>query len=322
MINADLASKLELQDASIVVLSGGIGNQLFQYCLAREIEKKTGVDVYLDFTLLSFAHRVSNQRQSIRALNSYPIQVIDNSQLFQILFARYVNYFSTRFKREYLRTLENVAKSQDARILKQNKMLYDDSIVPVSKAIFFGSFTSHKYWKENFREFATELEIQIQRYTSSLGKSTNRGNSQVVIHARRGDYVNNPKIRGVHGAYGIDFYLKAFSKFSTADYKTLSILSDNSDFARELSDSIKARFKGIDVMVPQEQDPLFILNSYSHSELFIGSNSTFSWWLANLGKDKIRVMPSRWFVKDDYGFNPEDYFPCDTELLDAPFEYI
>lgn len=321
-MNSKINLKLERSDFSMIVLSGGIGNQLFQYCLAREIEEHIAAPVYLDYTLLSLSHRSSNQRRSIHRINHGPIHKRDVASLADFLICRTSIRISNHLVQKYSASIEGIARDKAFQVFKQSNKLYDEKIVPALRAIYLGSFTSHKYWAHNFSKFTTDIGIALQEYGSNVGHNSEAERPHVTIHARRGDYVNNPKTRSVHGVYGMEYYLKALSEYKVSTYETVSILSDDSGFARGLKSAITARFKGLRVTVSTEQDPLVLLNSHSHSQLLIGSNSTFSWWLANLGEDKIRVMPSRWFVKDDYGFNPEDYFPCDTELLDAPFEYI
>jgi hypothetical protein len=304
----------------IVVASGGIGNQLFQYCLALAIGKRTETVPYLDFTLLALSHKSGNQRPTIRSLPLAKIKIASRASNFETLFANNSRRFSKTISRRYIHTLEQDARNNSYKVFKQSALIWDRSIHPEIRSLYIGSFTSFQYWKEHFHQFTQSIQGFLNSYSLELGFIDQAEGSEVVIHARRGDYSKNSKTRRLHGVYGLEYYISAFSKYYNRQYKTLAILSDDPRFAKSLAKELRAQFPSIYTTVSKVSNPLFLLQSYSNCQLFIGSNSTFSWWLANLGVDKIRVLPLKWFDQGEYGFDSKAHFPLDTELLPFPFE--
>jgi len=304
---------------SVFLLSGGIGNQLFQYCLALKVGIEKGFTSTLDHTLLTLSHKSSNQLPSIRRIALPSIDWIDNANPIEHLLARASLRSSSQLSNLYISRVRRLSAEKSIQLFVQSRELFDVGIRPSSKSIYVGSFTSFQYWKEYFHDFLQLINSSLAIYSQSLQLSQESKGSEIVIHARRGDFARNVKTKRLHGVYGINYYLEALAKFSNG-LRGVSILSDDVNFARDLASRINAEFPGIMANVPEERDPFLLLNNFSRSCLFIGSNSTFSWWLSNLGESKKRVLPLRWFDEGKYGFNPEEYFPMNTDLLEFPFE--
>jgi hypothetical protein len=120
--------------------------------------------------------------------------------------------------------------------------------------------------------------------------------------------------------YGINYYLEAISNLSNIQGREIVILSDDTDFALLLKTEIVRMFGVQAVKLASSSDPLYILAKYRNAKIFIGCNSTFSWWLAYLGPDKLRFLPTKWFDEGNFGFNCYKYFPLETNLISFPFE--
>lgn len=305
--------------SSVFLLSGGIGNQLFQYCLALRVGKEEEITPILDHTLLSLSHRSSNQRPTILKLPLQHIDWIDNSSRIANLLAQFSHSRSRRFSNQYLSSVKQLADKANCNFFMQNSTLYDSDIRPASQSIYVGSFTSYLYWAEYVHSFLQIIDTALNEYSRKQAHSIDSNLSEIVIHARRGDYSRNTKTKRIHGVYGIDYYMEALERFSEGR-KTVSVLSDDIKFAWTLAREIGSQFPSMKASASTGSDPLLLLGEYSKSSLFIGSNSTFSWWLSSLGADKIRVLPFRWFDEGQYGFNAEEFFPLKTDLLNFPFE--
>ena len=113
--------------------------------------------------------------------------------------------------------------------------------------------------------------------------------NDLVLHIRRGDYVNNPRFFYCD----FDWYIKAISTFNC---NKLHIVSDDLEWC-------KIHFK--------QYDPILVnlppLNSMGYISSFsniIISNSSFSWWGAYLSNANNIVCPSVWSPKIYQSFHP------------------
>jgi hypothetical protein len=75
----------------------------------------------------------------------------------------------------------------------------------------------------------------------------------------------------------------------------------------ELTDDIKKL--GLKVDYITEKRPIETLISLTSYSVFIGSNSTFSWWAAALTEKNMSFFPKDWFASGNYGYSPETFFP-------------
>jgi len=315
-----LESILVEANSSVVILNGGTGNQLFQYCLARQIGMDLGITVYLDTTLLRIAHISSNQRPTIEKLSLPQTIFFCNVGKLKSHASKYFSEFSRQMSREYLAFIRSLPQTSPLKLQQQSNQIYDREIKPEKKSVYMGSFTSVQYWQENAGSILQEITESLAIYSSLQRNSREVEGLEIVIHARRGDFFSNPKTRKIHGVYGIEYYLKGLSMLDASNFKSLTILSDDFLFATHLQRAIVSSFPYFATKISAEKDPLMLLSLYSRSKAFIGSNSTFSWWLANLGNNKVRILPAKWFDKGNFELESSEYFPLKTQLLSAPFE--
>lgn len=306
--------------SSSILLSGGLGNQLFQYCFARRISEELHVPILLDLTLLSLSHRTSNSRPMIEELPIVGMEFKDNSFRLNRFLSKQFKGYSDYFVRRYMREILDQATLKSMKIFKQNRSVFDTSIYPDRNALYIGSFTSYQYWKVFYSNFVDEVGSLIASYAHGSALQTTNTKKDVVIHARRGDYAYNPKTRKIHGLYGISYYLKALSELPAGQFQNLSILSDDLLFAQKLANSISGDFPNLNVDIPTVSNPIMVLHNFSSCRAFIGSNSTFSWWLSSLGGEKQRFLPTNWFSQDTFEFSKEQYFPYPVHFVSESFE--
>jgi len=305
---------------SSILLNGGIGNQLFQYCFARRIAQEIDAPVYLDTTLLSLSHRNSNSRPTIEELDIESVGWIDNTSAINRLLSRVSVSFSTYSNQRYINRILESQELDKCMVFMQGKSVIDKSIRPKQNSIYIGSFASYWYWKDYSFTLLREVGQLLNQHVKRLGSSCAQSRHELVIHARRGDYFHNPKTRGVHGVYGVSYYLKALSALSDEYLCNLKILSDDLTFALELCDSIHKVYPRMEISISNTTDPFVLLSEFSNTKAFIGSNSTFSWWLANLGDEKVRLLPSKWFNSSAFSFRKDEYFPYPVQFIDDSFE--
>jgi hypothetical protein len=142
----------------------------------------------------------------------------------------------------------------------------------------------------------------------------------LAIHARRGDYVSNPKTREFHGYCGESYFQKSLEVIESLDHsiRTVLVSSDDSVFAHHLANLARRFFPRVSIL--EEPSALKALVHLSNSRIFVGSNSTFSWWAGYLYPKEIRVFPRNWFRSHKVDFSHDFLFFDDPILLDELLE--
>lgn len=134
---------------------------------------------------------------------------------------------------------------------------------------------------------------------TKIGAETNNFNEACAVHVRRGDYLNNPQIGTLSDSYFVNCTRIMFEEFGVSRFV---IFSDSPDM---LTEQVKSVSKyGNVVFAESQKSALQTLLSLSSFQFIIMSNSSFSWWAANIGSKKSKVIcPSEWFklLDDPFG---------------------
>lgn len=154
-----------------------------------------------------------------------------------------------------------------------------------------GYFQSEHYWSHCKKEVINQFQFEdhfaqnlLLKYSELFIHSNVRTCS---IHVRRGDYVNND----YYAETGMDYYNKAIQiiKNNVPNVKFL-IFSDDIEYCKGL-------FIGQDYVFMEgnsDIEDLFLGTQCHHN---IGCNSSFSFWMAYLNKNKnaLKCFPKQWF---------------------------
>ena len=128
----------------------------------------------------------------------------------------------------------------------------------------------------------------LQKYLNLI-----KNKNSVAIHIRRGDYLNNPKVRYVHGILKEDYYKKSISYLKKrVKNPFFFIFSDDVELVKKTFFFFnKEKFIFIDA-----KSSINALHLMSNCKHFIIANSTFSWWGAWLSKNKHKIIcaPKKW----------------------------
>lgn len=258
----------------IIKLMGGLGNQMFQYSFGKFISDKTGRELILDTSFLD--RRDMDPGFTYR---NYDLDVFN-------LDVKIVSNFNESFE----------LISQDWNHLhKIQPELIERSLLSQSNNIYIdGYWQSPKYFN-NEKYFNFKYSI----LESSLSLLEEIKNSEsVMIHIRRGDYVNNK----TSGCLDRDYLEKVINIMPVKEYK-FYIFSDDIDWCREnlsdigfIVDNSHSGIKG--------SNHLQLMSSCKYS---IIPNSSFAWWSAYLSSKKEVYYPEDWIL--NYHQKIEDLFP-------------
>jgi hypothetical protein len=253
----------------IVELTGGIGNQMFQFAHGLSISRELDMELRLDTSSLD------KQPGSRRYSRTYRL-----------------NEFGLDEKVIRPAILQDLGLSIDNERNNSNIIQLEKGINPGDHTILRGWFQGEKYFSnvsdEIRRMFAFgELSSETARQLAAI---ISKSKNPVAVHVRRGDYINLWNLAVCKPSY----FLRAkrhIEKF--VDAPVYIVFSEDISYCRE--------FMGKDSIYVDESvsdiDSLHLMQLCRHH---IISNSTFSWWGAwlSVSKDGIVIAPSRW-VNDE-----------------------
>lgn len=289
------------KDKVIVKLNGGLGNQMFQWALARMIQVTTDMDVRLDMSYFS---------------NSYarPYQL----DIFKIE-PNFVEDFWTKLKLAFIwkfRAFLRWERVFGYTVFSEKQFNFDRNIHRIKPNTYIeGFFQSELYFKciegtlrEDFK-FATLPDENNRKVLNMISSGVS-----VSLHIRRGDYVNKKRYKDLYAECSLNYYLKAVQYFEKKYPSfTVFVFSDDIEWVRK---NLRLPCKSVYVAHNKGKDSfedLRLMSSCTHN---IIANSTFSWWGAwlNSNPDKIVIAPKKWF-KDD-SIVQTDIIPAEWVRID------
>ncbi len=290
----------------IMRISGGIGNQLFQYATGRTLASRNNVELKLD--VHAFAPIDKNRSYALDAFNiSASFASSKDFKTLGIPDPTRHDAFS-RVARVFYRMSERPLPLQKRKVILEPSFRFCEDILKIEQSCYLsGVWQSEKYFKN--------IEIVIKKGFTLKNKPTSETKdwikkasecNSVSIHIRRGDYVGAQKTNQLHGSCSVEYYNQAVDLIcKKVDDPIFFIFSDDIDWVK---DNFKIHCPVVhvsDKMIPDYEE-LIIMSNCKHN---IIANSSFSWWGAwlNENKDKIVIAPKKWFnVKN---INTDDLIP-------------
>ena len=273
----------------IIGLSGGLGNQLFQYALGQGLIKK-GFSVKYDIS-------ASNSFRNFK-LDYFeaPVDLYTRKDvsLFEYLYLKY------RRTKGLCKVLRFLYSRFFKYLIVENKFTdYDKQLDRLkSRSYLEGHWSKLVYFDISRVEIQNSIVLKKSLYTSSFKEYQNMiinsGSSSVSIHIRRTDYLNPKAGLVFNNISNTDYYNKSIDYIKKrVDNPAFFIFSDDIDWCKQNLNIENATY-----IVPKEDLMDFhdfeLIKSCQHH---INANSTFSWWAAYLDtkKDKTVIVPKCWF---------------------------
>jgi hypothetical protein len=264
----------------IVRLSGGLGNQMFQYAFGKALSLKNSCKIVLDISSYNKKNKLNTQR--FYQLEHFPKIndiIIKNSIISKIVYLFY--------------------KIFQKKIVEDDFYKYNEINAKIKNGYFIGFWQNHNYFSKYKKEISLDFDFDhgAKLKTQPLSEKIINSNS-VSIHIRRGDYIHNDQAKNYHGNIQIGYYTNAIK--SIADKikdPVYYIFSDDIDWVKNnlnIESSYYVSNKGY-----SDIEEMYLMTICKHN---IIANSTFSWWGAYLNKnpDKIVIAPKKWLNNDNY----------------------
>lgn len=261
-----------------VEISGGIGNQLFQFAAALALAQHLNAEIILD---------VSWYERELKSVDKRHIgleEFLDLSKIRRVKSKRH-------------------PKVEIAIKMAKNYKVINDAKIDLGT---FHSLSTRRhirmsgYWQSE-AYFTPVIDFLRTSYSKHLTMSTlaneiaNQIGSSVSlgIHVRRGDYITNPKTNSFHGVCGEDYFTNATRLIlKSTQIDKIYVFSDDVHWCRE----------NLDLDIPNvlvesavsDTEQLKLLSLCNHH---IISNSSFSWWAAWFGysEEQVVIYPQAWF---------------------------
>jgi len=267
----------------ITKLSGGLGNQLFQYAAGLAASRAAGRPLYCDLSWYAAIKESDTKREMKLAYLGLPVDEVTRVVRTRLAVQKYLKFCGCRF-----RTLEYI---------KDVEMGFDERIISVKgDAYLDGYWQSYRYSEgvdEELRKLLKSSRAADRSDTWKIRFELDKSES-AGVHVRRGDYVTSPTASKIYAVPDIDYYVRAIARLRSMGVKRFLFFSDDIAWCAKSfgEDSQHIYVSGQGGL--SDADELLILSACDHQ---IIANSTFSWWAAHLNArpDKHVIAPSKWF---------------------------
>lgn len=311
-----------------VSLTGGLGNQLFQFAAGRSCSSSD--PLYLISCLgVPRTTRIEPDICDFELGNGVKLLTCNHRHLlskkvFNFLMSMTVGrrrwVFNTPPILKIVSAIANLIFRIELRIF--SKIFVSNGIgysrVSSNSAINFpvGYFQTYRSITtgEMFR-FNSEIRLKTKNPTIELLREEAIELNPLIVHVRLGDYKNETSF----GILGGDYYESAIdSQLDDKRIKEIWLFSDETDLA--ISRIPKRYLPMTRVMNLEGFSPAQVLEVMRLGHSYVIANSTFSWWGAFLSyRENPRVIaPDRWFIKLDEPLDlvpiSWERFPCKLDL--------
>ncbi len=286
---------------NIIRMTGGLGNQMFQYALylkLRAMGREVKFDDVTEYRvpdarpIMLWAFGISYPKASAVEINQITDGFLKLShRIRRKLFGRKSLEYHERdcnFDRQGL--------TQDPAYLTgyfQSEKYFKDIEAQVRDAFIF----SNKIWKEVSPETKSRMEAYLEQIQSAKA---------VALHVRRGDYLTTSEVFGgiCTQAYYVSAVREMLKKVPDASFFVFSNdIKWVEEWIPKLCEEAQVQDVGRFVVIEGTTEDTGYLDMLLMSRCchYILANSSFSWWGAylNPSKEKLVIVPSVWFNNQD-----------------------
>lgn len=273
------------------ILSGGLGNQMFQYAAGRALSLGLNTEMSVDLYKLTKKSQAIHRDYQLDIFNMQA-QITQNSKVKFVV--KSFLYLKNSFFGKKLFAVMNVFTEEGA---------YDPRFENLGKnAVLFGYFQNERYFEEFEKQIREDFTFRVALDDNNKELSVRIKQSESVsVHIRRGDYVSGNTNQAL---LDMDYYSRAIKYIcETKEKPSFFVFSDDVDWVKQnlnLGD-----YPCVYVDRNKDEKSYIDMQLMSYCKYNIIANSSFSWWAAwlNSNPDKIVVAPAVWYKNQ----RPKDY---------------
>ena len=278
----------------IVVLMGGLGNQLFQYAAARSLADRTMGALRFD---LSAMGRHSTTRPFL--LHHFRVRgAVTRVMSQEFLCATLKSPISRLMQRHYRRCMHYCF----TEMKEKPDLRFEPALLAArGNVVLSGYWQSETYFADDAVRIRGDLALRHEPDAATRACLRQiRQCDSVSIHVRRGDYVSDQQTAAFHGICSVEYYHGAMRHIAARiERPQFFVFSDDPEWARaNIRSSVPTTYVSHNDATRPHED-LRLMSACKHH---IIANSSLSWWGAwlNPAMDKIVVAPRRWCLSPEW----------------------
>lgn len=287
----------------LVELSGGLGNQLFQYAAGLSLACHHGVELKVNAASFDRPDLIVGTQRTFELDNlQTPPQQASNKEIASFLKQSIIKKCFEKFTPFHKRS-----------IYKERSTRFDQIFFEAGKEVYIkGNRQSEKYFKPFEDRIREKIQVKdcIKKKYQTISNEM-RETESVAIHIRRGDYLTNIALQ-VLGLLPLEYYYSAVEYVSQQkNVSTVYVFSDDIPWVKE-NLNLNLPVKYASEFSPSAIDDFYLMSQCRNQ---IIANSTFSWWAAwlNDNSSKIVVAPTQWYNSPD--FDSTDIIPDEWKKI-------
>lgn len=286
----------------IVRIKGGLGNQMFQYVLLKQLEKNYGqTDIKADFSFFSMPHDFFEDRLSLLDIkvnraskeDMKKVCFFPHDQQMHTWKYRVPLFIEKTFNRRYF---HEPMKSRD----------YIDPSVLLKYDVLDGYWQSWRYFNGIEEVIRKDFNIlyRCSDTTKSQAEEMSKSNA-IMVGIRKGDYTSDTALKRFYQIEG-DYHIKAAKYIAErVENPVYYIFSNDINWVRKNLDfgNLKVVYRDPELQF-SDLEEMQLMSMCKHA---IIPNSTFHWFGAFMidNPQKMVIRPEKYYGDG----TPEDVFP-------------
>ena len=272
---------------NLVNISGGLGNQLFQYFY--------GQSLILSFKDIKTKYvKGYTKKGQINLDDVFDIH-LDLASTKEIY--KYYNIFTTNkyLRSFYIRLIKNNFISEKKFNIDQENEIVDFNYEP---KFHHGYWQCEDYFYKYYKKIKSQLRFKKSLNLRNKFKIPNL-DPTIAVHVRRTDY-NSKKNSKIFVSLDASYFKKKIQIMQNLfDKPQFIFFSDDYLWTKKNFCNLKIKKKFISESNFTTDEEFQLMTQCDH---FIISNSTFSWWAAYLSNNMSKkiIYPKKWFKKNDF----------------------
>jgi hypothetical protein len=269
-------------------LSGGLGNQLFQYAAGRSLAARLGVELRLDSSWIKGrggAPPGAVRRYELERFD-HPVPLVDAADVARLPPQTRLAFHARRLVRgrgkpDLTALVDSPGPEIDERIFEAPDNTY-----------LLGHWESERYFAEHAELIRAELTFRPPpTHVAEIARQLAEQHT-VSIHVRRGDKIADTDTSRKHVSLTGRWYVAALRELArhVDPLDAVYVFSDDPAWCR---DNLELPFPTVMISGNTSSEDLQLMSLCRHHVI---ANSTFSWWGAwlNPRPDKVVVAPTTW----------------------------
>lgn len=281
---------------------GGLGNQLFQYAVARHLAELHRTALKIDISLY--------KSYELHAYSIWPFNIQENFASSEEVMALTVR--RQGIAKRVIRCVVRKPPELFPTYVSEKHFHFDPDILRLPDNVYLdGYWQSEKY----FVDIAEIIRNEFTVKTSQDGKDKElaeliRRSESTSLHIRRGSYLL-PEYNATHGTSSLEYYFRCVECLTQTVRKPhFYVFSDDPSWVRDHLDLPYPTTFVDHNKADRDYEDLRLMSQCKHH---IIANSTFSWWGAWLcnNPDKMVFAPEKWFnapAADTKDLIPGDWY--------------